>query len=383
MTGLSIDAGPRTVPSGSRLRPADLSDLDEVIYEGTNSYAGPVDVERRLRWLAASAEHHVAANPVYARLAQHVGFSPDRLLETGDTSCIPLISSGTFKRRSLHTDTGGWTRACLSSGTHGSHSVIARDEVTMERFVGSVLHGLREFHGDTTLRQAFVLGPSAAEAGDIWFSYVLTLVTLVYDTDFFVVGGELRNVELYEALASLPPDVEPTIVAPPGLLVDFLTWMHDEHHVLELGTRNSYVVTAGGWKRREADAVQRPQLEAMITETLGIGRRQVRDVFNMVELNTVLFECEAARKHVPPWLVVSGRRPADMSVTDNGEVGVLSYLDPTPRSYPGFVLSDDLGSVDRNGCVCGRYGDTVSISRRLSTIEDRGCGLTLDRYAKA
>src|SRR5262249_1300905 len=116
---------------------------------------------------------------------------------------------------------------------------------------------------------------------------------------------------------------------------------------------------------------------------LGVERSRVRDVFNMVELNTVLFECEASRKHVPPWLHVSARRAADMSVAPAGEVGLLCYLDPTATSYPGFVLSDDLGHIDDAQCPCGRYGETISISRRLTTIEDRGCGLSLDRYGRS
>jgi long-chain-fatty-acid---luciferin-component ligase len=374
--------GATTTPRATTLRAADLTDLDELLYEGTDSYSRPVDEQRRLNWLADAAEHHLTVNPVYARLAAHAGFSVERLRDTGDASLIPVISSGTFKRRSLGSADNGWTRRCLSSGTNGSHSVIPRDERTLERFVGSVLHGLREFHGHTSLRRAFVLGPSADEAGDIWFSYVLTLVNLLYDTDFFVVGGELRLEALWRELSELPADVEPTIVAPPGLLLDFLSWMQAENRRVDLGSRGAFVVTAGGWKRRQADAVERGDLEALIDARLGIDRAHVRDAFNMVELNTVLFECEAARKHVPPWLLVRARRAADLSVAPAGEVGVLSYLDPTPLSYPGFVLSDDLGSVDDSQCPCGRYGDTVVLSRRLNTIEDRGCGLTLDRYGR-
>jgi long-chain-fatty-acid---luciferin-component ligase len=365
-----------------RLRPSDLGPLDELIYEGTDSYAAPFDEERRFRWIAAAAEHHLRDNIVFRRLAKHAGFSPQRLLETGDASLVPLVSSAVFKRRDVSTPVAGHVRLCKSSGTRGSQSVVPRDQTTLERFIGSVLHGLREFHGHSSVRQSFVLSPTAHEAGDIWFSYVLTLVELLYDTQFFLADGRLRAEELYQALAELEPGAEPTIVAPPGLLVDFLAWMEERGLRLDLGERNGFVVTAGGWKRREAESVDRAVLAATVEERLAVPPERMRDAFNMVELNTVLFECDAARKHVPPWLLVQARRPSDLSVADPGEEGLLAYLDPTALSYPGFVLSDDFGRVDAPGCPCGRHGETVAIKRRLSTIEERGCALKLDRYSE-
>lgn len=367
--------------SAEWLRAPELGALDELIYEDRDSYAAPVDEERRIGWIAAAAEHHLRGNAVFRRLADHAGFSPDRLRETGDVSAVPLTSSAVFKRRDVSTPAPGPIRHCRSSGTRGSQSVVPRDRITLERFIGSVLHGLREFHGHTDVRRSLVLSPPASDAGDIWFTYVLTLVELLYDTEFFVTDGRLRPAELYAALEELEPRAEPTIVAPPGLLLDFLGWMEERGLRLSLAERNGYVVTAGGWKRREADAVDRPTLAGLVEERLGVPPARMRDAFNMVELNTVLFECEAGRKHVPPWLLAQARRPSDLSVAAPGEEGLLAYLDPTPVSYPGFVLSDDFGCVDA-GCPCGRHGETIGISRRLSTVEERGCGLKLDRYAQ-
>jgi len=172
------------------------------------------------------------------------------------------------------------------------------------------------------------------------------------------------------------------VVAPPGLLLDFLAWMEERGERLDLGARDGYVVTAGGWKRREDEAVSRSELSDLVEERLGIQRSRIRDAYNMVELNTLLLECEHGRKHIPPWLVVLARRPADMSVADPGEEGVLSFLDPTAVSYPCFVLSDDLGEVHRGPCECGRAGETLLISRRLDSVEQRGCGLKLERYSR-
>jgi len=102
----------------------------------------------------------------------------------------------------------------------------------------------------------------------------------------------------------------------------------------------------------------------------------------MVELNTVVLECSAKRKHVPPWLYVRARNAADLTVLDDCEEGVLSFLDGTAESYPAFILSDDIGAVVSNmKCECGRTTDVVEIRRRVRRIEERGCALRMSaRY---
>lgn len=366
----------------ARLRPHDLSSLDELVYEGVASYESPPDEGIRLAWLAAAAEHHLHGNTAFARLARHKSFTPEQLLERGDPSLVPLLSSGLFKRRDVTTEPAAAVKLCKSTGTGGTQSIVPRDQRTLERFVGTVVHALREFIGPTDALEAFVLSPSGANAGEIWFSYVLSLVELLYDTTFFVRDGALQPEGLWRVLAELDPEVEPAVVAPPGLLLDFLAWMEERGERLDLGTRNGFVVTAGGWKRRENAAVSRSVLSELVEERLGIERSRIRDAYNMVELNTLLLECEHGRKHVPPWLVVLARRPADMSVADAGEEGVLSFLDPTAVSYPCFILSDDLGEVHRGPCECGRKGETLLINRRLDSVEQRGCGLKLERYSR-
>lgn len=380
---MNTPAAPAAVLRSRSVRPSDFGSLEELLYEGTDSYSRPLDSERQVEWIAAAADHHIRTNAVFSRLAEHSGFSVDTLRATGDVASVPLVSSGLFKRRDLASAAEGPVRLCRSSGTRGSQSVVPRDRPTMERFVGTVLHGLREFLGHTDVREALVLSPPAHEAGDLWFAYVLTLVELLYDTRFFVRENRLRPDEAHRALTELDPEAQPTLVSSPGLLVDLLGWMEERSRTLDLEGRGSFVVTAGGWKKRKDESVDRDELTAAVRHRLGLAPDRVRDAFNMVELNTVLLECEHARKHVPPWLVVIPRRAADLRPADEGEEGLLSYLDPTATSYPSFILSDDFGSVDESGCPCGRYGPTVAVSRRLATIEERGCGLKLERYTRS
>jgi long-chain-fatty-acid---luciferin-component ligase len=373
---------PRPI-AAKRLRARDLGSLDCEIYEATGSYTTD-SLARRVGWIAASVEHHLANSEVYRRVAHAREFDLARLRETGDLSLVPVISSGTFKRRRVESITGASVKDCTSSGTSGSTSIVPRDSATLERYAGTILHGTREMIGQLERRRAFVLGPTIEEAGDLWFSYALSLAQLLHDTDYFVRNGVFDPRGLHRALRELEDEIEsPVLVAPPALLLELVSWMEREGERLDLQGREFYSLTAGGWKRRASEMVSRDDLTAKVADRLGIAPERQRDLFNMVELNTVIFECEHHRKHIPSWLEIIVRRPANLSVASSGEEGILTYLDPTPLSYPGFIMSDDFGSVGSAPCPCGRGGRTMKVHRRLASIEERGCGLKMDRYSRS
>jgi len=365
-----------------RMRPADLQSLDQEIYEGLDSYTRDDLARCRLDWIRQAVEHHLAGSPIFQRLCAAQGFSVHDLRTIEDLARVPLLSSGMFKKRAVTSAAVGAVKECTSSGTQGSKSIVRRDRRTLERFAGSVVHGMTHFFGKAERRQAFVLGPSTEEAGDLWFSYSLSLANMLYDTDFFVREGKLQLAALLDALRDLDPEIEtPLIVAPPSLLLDLCDWLDASHTRVELA--NAYAITAGGWKRRANEVVDREELAARVARCLAIPAERQRDFFNMVELNTVIFECEHHRKHVPPWLEVIVRRPTDLAAARPGEQGILTYLDPTATSFPCFILSDDFGAISHAPCPCGRRGTTMQLDRRMTGIEERGCGLKMDRYSDA
>ncbi len=363
-----------------RVRPADYTELDYIIYTAEDSYRQPPSHSDVLGWMVQAVDHHLAGSPAYARLAEARGFDPRLLAVTGDLASIPLISSGSFKRRSVATRTEGRVRLCTSSGTMGAKSVVPRDDRTLERFMGTILHGLRHFLGQSEMRRALVLGPRQEEAGNLWFSYSLSLAELVNEAEYFVQDERFLQDALFNALAGLNADTQPIIVTPPSLLQSFFDWMDRQGLRLDLSANDAVIITAGGWKRNESEAVDRKDLECRGTNLLGIARSSFRDVFNMVELNSLIFECGYARKHLPPWLHVDARSANSLASLPEGEAGMLAYLDPTPLSYPGFVLSDDLGTVTHERCPCGISGSVLRLTRRLTSIEERGCGLKMSRY---
>jgi len=269
-------------------------------------------------------------------------------------------------------------KACTSSGTLGTKSVVYRDDKTLERFAGSVSYGISQFLGrDHSRRRAFVLGPNAVEAGDLWFSYVLSLVEIVYKTDFYGSAGRVDFVRLYGELKG-ENYYQPILVGPPSLIVDFVKFLKRSNLELDLGVKEAYIITAGGWKNRVAEQISSLVFRGECSSFFSLDPSRIRDSFNMVELNSVMFECEHHRMHVPPWLRVEAVDPITMAAT--GDEGVLAFLDPTAVSYPSFILSEDLGTLAQGICPCGIDGEWLSFNRRVKANEQRGCATKMSLF---
>lgn len=370
----------RAAPS-ALVRSGGLSSLDIAIY-GSNPAddAGSWLPASRVRWIREAVRLHLDGNVAFARLAAAARFDVELIKSVQDAAAIPLLSSGLFKKAKILTRTDSPVRACLSSGTRGTQSIVYRDETTIERFVGTVLHGLRNSGLHSRAREGFVLAPAVDDSEGTWFTYVMGLIEMLYDTRFYVSEEKFRPDDLYADLRDLAADSHPAIVGPPSLVLEFINWMADRDVRLDLGDADGHVVTAGGWKSF-SEPISRDELTRRIGEYLRIAPSACRDAFNMVELNTVIFECAERRKHLPPWLIVMARDPRTLDVLPAGETGILCYIDPTATSYPCFILSDDFGVVRDDPCPCGQAGSTLEIARRIDTIDERGCSRKMSRYA--
>jgi len=146
-----------------------------------------------------------------------------------------------------------------------------------------------------------------------------------------------------------------------------------------------FVITAGGWKKYEGQAISREKFKECCKEMFeNIQVARIRDTFNMVELNTILPECEFGSKHLPLWVDAYVIDMDTYEVADVNKIGLLGFLDASTTSYPGFVMSGDLGRITHvDNCPCGRSGVCVEVIRRVNTIESRGCALKIEKkYAQ-
>jgi long-chain-fatty-acid---luciferin-component ligase len=192
-------------------------------------------------------------------------------------------------------------------------------------------------------------------------------------------------------MAAAHPAIEPGQAAPPDVLAEaaalnerclIIGAPHDVLAFAEAVRRPGHwsgrlvVMTVGGWKSQQRQALPPARLRDRVSELLGMDQRDIRDGYGMVELNSVLIECAEHHKHIPPWLEVCVLSPRRFEPVPDGTEGLLAFFDPTATSYPGFVLSEDV-AVRRDGpCRCGLPGPALTGVRRLASVEARGCALT-------
>ena len=325
-----------------------------------------------------AVQHHLENNKGYADYCEESSFVPSE----GNYRQIPLLPSSLFKRPgvNLRSSTGeDIVKWCVSSGTRGSTSRVPRDETTLSNFLGSLSSTIPTLFGieRTGNHKAFVLGPPTEEAGDLWFSYVLSTMSLSLHSSYFV-KDDLFNVgRACDALQrATDGGISCFVVGPPFRIIELCRYIQERNISLQL-TPDSFVITAGGWKSQQQRSIPRDDYQQVVRQVLGVPDAAVRDSFNMVELNTVLHECEFHEKHVPPWIDIAALHPVTHEPIVGAEGGILAFYDGSALSFPCFILSEDYGSVTNGLCRCGRSGNRVQIHRRMEGIEARGCALKM------
>ncbi len=359
---------------------ADVGELDVLLASSNISTMTAAQADEvRLRHIRAAVAWHIERNEGYRRFCAGRGFSADQLRRTEDLGRVPLLPAALFKRgaavvASVPADTA--VLDTTSSGTQGTVSVVPRDDLTLNRFFATLGIGTYEvLDQQRSELKVFNLGP--LEAGHLWIAYVMSGVALFTDGQCYVEDDAFLLEALVRDLAAA--DGTPVlVVGPPPLVLDAAAACRAAGVVLH---PESLLLTIGGWKRASGRMLPRDEFVGAVLEGFGLpDDTSVRDTFNMVELNTVLFECAQHRLHLPPWLHAETKDPRTLEPLAHGQNGVLAFLDATPTSYPGFVLSDDFGTVERvSDCACGRSGDVLRLDRRINRLEGRGCALKLDQ----
>jgi long-chain-fatty-acid---luciferin-component ligase len=385
---LRADRGRRPLPgafpdaAGERVAAASQSGLFDEIVSQRGLYAMPEPDQQRLclSLTREALEHHLENNRAFRAYCQRNAFDASALGSPEDLARLPLLPSSLFKAKpDLVRSTREPTQVVLttSSGTQGRISTVPRDDVTLMRFFAAISAAVREMLKlENQEARFFNLAPPTAEDPHLWIAYVMAGVGLTHRGDCYVSRGEIQLGRLLRDLRA--GDERRAIVGPPPLILDLVRHLEGREPV-RLPTGSS-VITIGGWKRRSGEEIPRDRFDERVAAAFGLADvSEVRDTFNMVELNSVLVECAARRKHVPPWLTIYARSPKTLEVLPRGESGVLSFVDPSAVSYPAFVLSDDVGRIEGGPCSCGAHGQSVVVERRVSSVEGRGCARKLDR----
>ena len=261
-----------------------------------------------------------------------------------------------FKEQAISSVAGEAVAESAGVGTQGVISRVRRDNTSLERFVGSIRLSAEQLLDLRVRAHVFNLGPDTDDAGDIWFPYVMSLISLLRPATHYVVDGifDPRKVVDTDGVGRRDSADHRRSA---DLRRYLLRYLSEQGITMNLGARRGLLVTGGGWKTHSDEEIDSGDFRAWCAGQLGLDAACVRDAYNMVELNTVVFECEAAHKHIPPWLIVEALDSEAQQPVSTGEMGVLAYWDALPTGYPGFVISDDFGVVDHGRCECGREPD--------------------------
>jgi hypothetical protein len=134
-----------------------------------------------------------------------------------------------------------------------------------------------------------------------------------------------------------------------------------------------HFIHSGGWKKLEAQKVDRETFDATLLRDLDPASRVV-DYYGLVEQVGVIYPlCAAGYRHVPAWADVVVRDTATLRSLA-GEPGQLQLLNALAWGAPYHsVLTEDVGRIVPGACSCGREGPRFELLGRLPKAELRGC----------
>lgn len=163
----------------------------------------------------------------------------------------------------------------------------------------------------------------------------------------------------------------------------FMVWQHFYKELLKNEKKydmsEAFLMTGGGWKKLESEAVSREHFKEKLHEACGLVH--FLDHYGMVEQTGCIYaECEYGHLHASIYSDVLIRDYRDFSVCPNGEKGIIQVVSVLPHSYPGHsLLTEDEGVIiGEDDCPCGRKGKYIQILGRVKSAELRGCS---DTYA--
>lgn len=165
------------------------------------------------------------------------------------------------------------------------------------------------------------------------------------------------------------------IAGPPFWLNRIIERMEKEGRTVNL--QNGQVLTGGGWKAEEDKRTPEEIFREKVEEVLGIPQDRYHDVYAMSECSSIFLSCEGHYKHVPP-TIIPFVLDEELNSLGYNKYGRFAFIDPIPKSYPGFIITGDKVKLIEKCPVCNRKGPVLDIEvSRLPGVEGRGCAAVM------
>jgi long-chain-fatty-acid---luciferin-component ligase len=357
------------------------------VYTSINKvFKFPIEEQQALKTslIAENVRFHYENNAYYRGLCKEYGVTPSDIHHFNDLINIPVLLVSQFKELDSHKLlTLGLDQIefeMRSTGTSGIPSVARRDSETVTQGALATMAMYRELFEFSSGAILFLM-PSTEEMPEMGMVKVLNLFSGMVDTSKCIVRKlSFDPQEGIELLAQWEDVHTRHIVGPPFLVYRLIQHLkeHNVHLKLDEDTR---IINLGGWKRFTGEEIPREEYNQECAEYLGIQPDQIRDMYGLVETNTLAIECSHHSKHVPPWVHFSVRDLDDFrQEVHDGRYGVLAIIDPTCLAYPANILTEDIVYLDETtSCPCGRNGQIVNFVARVAGAEEGCCAINLEK----
>jgi hypothetical protein len=369
----------------------DLGVIDEILRQPP--YASRPGEHRELLHAAIeqAIRHHCSSCPSFARWYRKQGADPEQ--EIHDLACVPFLPVSMFKRFSLESVTERDVVRVLKSSATSSQtpSRVVLDRLTRDRQMRTLAVLLSALMGGQR-RPFVVLDVAASTQTDRELSARVAGLR-----GYLMMASEIHYVlTMHGGRPMLEVDKVDQLLTAfraqslPVCLIGY-TYILYEYVVAPLVRAGrsvplppgSMVLHFGGWKRLEAQAIDRAQLNAEVSTAFPMAQPCVRDVYGFTEQLGIIYPDDGNGVRLAPvYADAIVRDPITLEPAPDGVPGLLEFVTPLPHSYPGVaLLLDDIGKiVSRDQGVDGRYGTRFEVVGRARGAEVRGCGDTLPEH---
>jgi hypothetical protein len=290
---------------------------------------------------------------------------------------VPFIPIGLFKQIELKSvPSSSIVRTLKSSGTSGNTSSVFLDKVTAINQIKVLTEIFQQSVSSKKIPMIVADFEHTSNPGDSINARVAAFKgfsIFASETHFLM---DQNSKILINLLREIQEKYENSEVFFFGFT--FVIWNDLLDKLEEEGIRLKFpkaiLIHGGGWKKLTDLAVSNEEFKDRVKDRLGVDK--VLNYYGMAEqTGSLYFECEESYLHTTPFGYIIIRDFKDLSVSENGEVGIVQLLSVIPRSDPGHsILTEDIGMVIGDGdCKCRKPGRYFKILGRLPEAEIRGC----------
>ncbi len=339
--------------------------------------------------------HHYDNCPTFRKICYLDGLTPEHFLSYRDIFHIPHLFVSVLKQRQIQSVPEEQVKMTLhSSGTTGQRSAIPIDDVTESR-IRRIVWNIYQSYGmaDNTLTVNAILFSyqydQARDIGTAFSDILLSGLTQVRES-VFALKHDARKNDFYldrdgiiEALIRFEREGLPLrIIGFPAYLYEIMQEYQKRKLPPLKFSKKSFIIIGGGWKDKAEQEIPKERFGELMSLWLGIPRRNIRDLFGMVEHGVPYCECEEGNLHVPIYSRAVVRDLDTMQILPDGHRGLLHLYTPYLHSFPAIsLLTTDL-AVTGAHCPCGRNAPYIEILGRGGVVKHKGCAINALEYLK-